>query len=61
MACIDGASCLGGGAHALRSGGQRALHSRATGANANTNSNTNSNTNVNAQADPATGGVAAVR
>jgi len=54
MARIDSASCLGGGAHVLRSGGQRAVHSGATCAN-------NADTNVNARTDTDTAaGVATV-
>ncbi len=53
MARIDSASCLGGGAHVLRSGGQRAVHSGATCAN-------NADTNVNARTDADTDTAAGV-
>jgi hypothetical protein len=57
MARIDSASCLGGGAHVLRSSGQRAVHSGAICAN-NADTNVNAHDNANAHA---AAGVAAAR
>ena len=57
MARIDSASCLGGGAPALRSGRERTVHAGATCANADTNVDAH----ADAYADTTAAGFAAVR
>ena len=63
MARIDSASCLGGGAPALRSGRERTVHAGATCANADTNADTNVDAHADAYAyaDTTAAGFAAVR